>query len=91
MCEVPQAGAPVKLLDVATLNTIPDRSQPRGPYCMREREIANPKIDGIFGTWLDDDGFVLPEFRERAAKSKADHRRNMERIEEVAVIAQARR
>lgn len=91
MREVSQACAPVKLLDVATLHTIPDRSQPRGPYYMREREIANPKIDGIFGTWLDDDGFVLPEFRERAAKAKADHKRSMERIEEVAVIAQARR
>lgn len=57
---------------------------------MRSAGTSNPQIEGVFGTWLDEDGFVLPEFRERAAKARLQHRRSMERIEDVAVIAQAR-
>jgi hypothetical protein len=56
-----------------------------------QRDHEGPReVDGIRGDWLDEDGFVLPEYRERAAEARMRHRREMSPIGEVMVAAQSR-
>lgn len=57
--------------------------KPKNPY-----DIDRPPVDVIPGSWLDDDGVVLPEYRDRVAAM-----RRVERFPagEATQIAEARR